>query len=102
MEAVDPDLPAAENRERAKRHLHGNQEDESGNRCHQPACPAVVIPDVSRCRQNRQRDDQRAHAVRKVHRNACVPVVRDDPAEHQREIGNGQPGAGMPHRGADR
>ena len=47
------------------------------------------------------RHEQRADAVREVDRDRAAPVVGDQVAEHQREVRNRQPRAGMPHRRAD-
>ena len=44
---------------------------------------------------------ERADAVREMDGDRAVPVIRHDAAEHQREVGNRQPGAAVAHGGAD-
>ena len=61
----------------------------------------MVIPDVARGRDDRQRDDERADPMGEVDRDLRIPVIGHELAEHQREIGNREAGIGVPHRRAD-
>ena len=76
VHAVDPDVAPGEHGQRAERHLHRD----AAPRSAPPAASArgavaVVIPDVRRSREHRQRHDQRADAVREVDRDLRIPVV---------------------------
>ena len=94
MHAVDPDVAPAQHRQRAERDLDGDERDEQRGRPRQFASVAGARPDVTRRRDDRQRDDERADAVREVDRDLRRPSdPGSDAAEHQREIRNRQAGA---------
>ena len=73
------DVALAQHRQRAERHLDGDQATSSSARPREQLAPAaMVLPDVRRRREDRQRDDQRADAVREVDRDLRIPVIGDE------------------------
>ena len=72
-----------------------DEEQRGGTR--QLAAPPVVIPHVAGCRDDRERDDDGADAMREMDRDLRIPVIGHEAAEHQREVGNRQPGVRVPH-----
>ena len=61
----------------------------------------VMKPDVAHGCGDRERDDQRAHAMRVVNRNLRRPRGRKYASEDQREVRDRETGFRVPHRGAD-
>ena len=100
MQAVDPDAALAEHGQAAQGHLHGDEDEEKRGRTRQLAALPVVIPRAPCRRDDRQRDDGGADTMREVDRDLRIPVVGHEAAEHQRKIGNREPGARVPHGGA--
>jgi len=61
----------------------------------------VVVQNVADGCRDRERDDQRSHAVREMNGDLRRPLGRNDAAEHERKIRNRESRVRMPHRRAD-
>ena len=101
VERVDDELLAAQHRQRAKRDLHRQQDEQQDRGPPQLALLPVVIERVAgRCHDHRG-DDQRANPMREMDRDLRVPHRGNQVAKRQREVRNRQPRLGVPHRRAD-
>ena len=81
--------------------MNGDQSREQSGRTRQLTVPPVVTPHVAGGRDDRQRNNEGADAMREMNRDFRIPMIGDEAAEHQREIGNREPGARVPHGRAD-
>ena len=101
MEAVDPGIAPADNRQCSERHLDRDEGDKDQRGPRQVTTLWAPRPHERHGRHHERADDDGAEAMSKMHRDCGCPMVRNDAAKHQRKVGDGEPGARMPHRGAD-
>jgi len=84
-------------RQRTQRRLHDDENNEEEGRLPQLDTISVLEPDRNGCHQHHRRDDECACAMSKVQGDAGVPVIRHEMPEHQRKVGDREPGAGVAH-----